>query len=122
MKRRKTVSVTPAMGASTVAGEMVIPPMQTEVGKTRVARALLPASAAAATELSQNLRTRVFYLFFVALPHATILASWSPFMRAIREILLTEYIGAIVVAVLVADAFTALITTVVAQITYHLAV
>jgi large-conductance mechanosensitive channel len=43
-------------------------------------------------------------------------------MRAIREILLTEYIGAIVVAVLVADAFTALITTVVAQITYHLAV
>jgi hypothetical protein len=41
-------------------------------------------------------------------------------MRAIREILLTEYIGAIVVAVLVADAFTALITTVVAQITYHL--
>jgi hypothetical protein len=40
-------------------------------------------------------------------------------MRTIREILLTEYIGAIVVAVLVADAFSALITTVVAQISLH---
>ncbi len=40
-------------------------------------------------------------------------------MRAIREILLTEYIGAILVAVLVADAFSTLITTVVAQISLH---
>jgi len=37
-------------------------------------------------------------------------------MRTIREILLTEYIGAILVAVLVADALSTLITTVVAQI------
>jgi hypothetical protein len=34
----------------------------------------------------------------------------------IREILLTEYIGAILVAVLVADAFSALITTAISQI------
>jgi len=40
-------------------------------------------------------------------------------MRTIREILLTEYIGAILVAVLIADAFSALITTVVAQISLH---
>jgi hypothetical protein len=40
-------------------------------------------------------------------------------MRTIREILLTEYIGAILVAVLVSDAFSALITTAVAQISYH---
>jgi hypothetical protein len=40
-------------------------------------------------------------------------------MRTIREILLTEYIGAILVAVLVADAFSALITTAVAQISLH---
>ncbi len=41
-------------------------------------------------------------------------------MRTIREILLTEYIGAIVVAVLIADALTAFFTTAVAQVSYHL--
>jgi hypothetical protein len=41
-------------------------------------------------------------------------------MRVIREILLTEYIGAIVVAVLVTDAAAAIITTAVAQISYYL--
>ncbi|HKI26650.1 MAG TPA: hypothetical protein VKA07_10015 [Candidatus Sulfotelmatobacter sp.] len=40
-------------------------------------------------------------------------------MRKIREILLTEYIGAILVAVLVADAFIALIATAVAQVAYY---
>jgi len=40
-------------------------------------------------------------------------------MRAIRQILLTEYIGAILVAVLVADAFSAIITSVVGQISYY---
>jgi hypothetical protein len=32
MKRRKTVSVTPAMGASTVAGAISTPPIRTEAG------------------------------------------------------------------------------------------
>jgi len=40
-------------------------------------------------------------------------------MRMIREILLTEYIGAILIAVLIADALSTLITTVVAQISLH---
>jgi len=40
-------------------------------------------------------------------------------MRTIREILLTEYIGAILVAVLIADAFFAIITTVAGQISYY---
>jgi hypothetical protein len=40
-------------------------------------------------------------------------------MDTIRRILLTEYIGAILIAVLVADAFSALITTAVAQISYY---
>jgi hypothetical protein len=40
-------------------------------------------------------------------------------MRTIREILLTEYVGAILVAVLVADAFSALITTAVSQIYFQ---
>ena len=40
-------------------------------------------------------------------------------MRTIREILLTEYIGAILIAVLVADVFNALITQAVTQISYH---
>src|SRR6516165_6548024 len=39
MNRRKTVSVTPAMGASTVAGAMVIGPMENLGGKTCIAGA-----------------------------------------------------------------------------------
>src|SRR6201995_4985065 len=59
MKRRKTVSVTPAMGARTVAGEMLTAPMDSEGGTTCVARAPPPASAAEseAPELSQNFFT-----------------------------------------------------------------
>jgi hypothetical protein len=61
MKRRKTVSVTPAMGASTVAGAILTPPITTEEGTgfADVARAPSPASG---PELSQNLRTTLFYL------------------------------------------------------------
>ena len=40
-------------------------------------------------------------------------------MRTIRQILLTEYIGAILIAVLVADVFNALVTQTVTQISYH---
>jgi len=41
-------------------------------------------------------------------------------MRVIREILLTEYIGAILVAVLIADAFSALISTAGGQLSYYI--
>jgi hypothetical protein len=63
MKRRKTVSVTPAMGARTVAGEMVTFPIESEVGTVRVARALIPASANGSdpADLSQNFLTLLFY-------------------------------------------------------------
>jgi|SRR6185312_7246639 hypothetical protein len=40
-------------------------------------------------------------------------------MRIIKEILLTEYIGAILVAVLVADAFTTFVITLEQQLTFH---
>src|SRR5215469_6925845 len=52
-KRRNTVSVTPAMGASTVAGAISTPPMLTD------ARMLSGATSCAATvtELSQNFCT-----------------------------------------------------------------
>lgn len=40
-------------------------------------------------------------------------------MRTIRQILLTEYIGAIVVGVLIADSFSALLATAAEQIAYH---
>jgi len=40
-------------------------------------------------------------------------------MRTIREILLTEYIGAILIGVLIADAFSNLFTIVTEQITYY---
>lgn len=42
-------------------------------------------------------------------------------MNKIREILLTEYIGAILVALLVSDAIIALITLLVGQIYWHVA-
>src|SRR5882672_2816489 len=56
MKRRKTVSVTPAMGARTVAGEIATAPIF-RVSGTRVAGVVTPALAG----LSQNLRTWSFY-------------------------------------------------------------
>lgn len=40
-------------------------------------------------------------------------------MRTVRQILLTEYTGVIVVAVLIADSFSALFMTVAEQISYH---
>ena len=67
MKRRKTVSVTPAMGASTVAGAMRTPPIITEEG-TGIARAAKAVcvveseSPATDPEVSQDLRTALFYL------------------------------------------------------------
>src|SRR6185503_6516296 len=68
MNRRNTVSVTPAMGASTVAGAMRTFPMVNQEGTgvvlagvvlASVARAPSPASG---PELSQYLRTTLFYL------------------------------------------------------------
>jgi len=55
-------------------------------------------------------------LFCPDFQYATIVPTWSLVMRTIREILLTEYIGAILIAVLIADAFSALISTTVGQI------
>lgn len=40
-------------------------------------------------------------------------------MRTIRQILLTEYIGAMVVAVLIVDCFSALLAAAAEQIAYH---
>src|SRR4029077_13103576 len=55
MKRRKTVSVTPAMGARTVAGAICTSPIFTRSGTGEHARARTPASTL--PELSQYLRT-----------------------------------------------------------------
>jgi hypothetical protein len=59
MKRRKTVSVTPAMGASTVAGAIRTFPIISEDGTACVARAPSPATG---SEFSQYLRTPLLYL------------------------------------------------------------
>ena len=59
MKRRKTVSVTPAMGASTVAGAIRTFPIVREEGTGCVAAGDPPAPG---PELSQYLRTSLFYL------------------------------------------------------------
>ena len=62
MNRRKTVSVTPAMGASTVAGEIRTDPIWTESG-TRVGRTLFSDNIwGRSGVLSQNFFTPVFYL------------------------------------------------------------
>jgi len=71
MNRRKTVSVTPAIGASTVAGAIWTPPMDRRVGTRPATGAFArPASEASQsapaaplpTELSQDFRTGLFYL------------------------------------------------------------
>src|ERR1700676_4121000 len=61
MKRRKTVSVTPAMGARTVAGEIVTLPM-VRVDGTGFSDAAWWAKVPAPHELSQNFFTVLFYL------------------------------------------------------------
>jgi len=70
MKRRKTVSVTPAMGARTVAGVIPMPPMETLAGtgfSGAASRARAPAPyGPLPPELSQDLRTGLFYLAFQA--------------------------------------------------------
>jgi hypothetical protein len=68
MKRRKTVSVTPAIGARTVAGEIRTLPIERLVGtgcsgtgwRTKVSTPHVTVPDAA--ELSQNFFTALFYL------------------------------------------------------------
>ena len=61
MKRRKTVSVTPAMGARTVAGEIVTVPMMRNEGTAVNSPVNVPTLFGPA-ELSQNFLTNVLYL------------------------------------------------------------
>src|SRR2546423_11931776 len=61
MKRRKTVSVTPAMGARTVAGVMGTLPIKRRTGTGARGGASRTASSEP-RELSQDLRTNLFYL------------------------------------------------------------
>jgi hypothetical protein len=111
------------MGASTVAGAISMLAMDTEVGTVRAARTFLSASPDCSLKpggLSQNFFTFVFYFLSESSPTCDNADDLEFLMRTIRQILLTEYIGAILVAVLVADSFSSLFTTVVAQISYHL--
>src|SRR5579885_3655837 len=62
MKRRKTVSVTPAIGARTVAGAIRTEPNWTESGTRVFPRMAGEARAPQGTELSQNFFTCLFYL------------------------------------------------------------
>src|SRR5581483_8623957 len=64
MKRRKTVSVTPAMGASTVAGRISTPPSDTEAGTWR-----LTAIASPFAGVSQYLRIAPYFTCFLAMVH-----------------------------------------------------
>jgi len=74
MKRRKTVSVTPAMGASTVAGAISTLPICKRSGTAKRAGPVLsaaeetPAPPLPVPGLSQNLRTWLFYCLPLAFP------------------------------------------------------
>src|SRR5208337_836438 len=79
MKRRKTVSVTPDMGASTVAGEIATFPILNDAGNTRAsagpdngATGVSPVLEAATSALSQNFCTVRFYVLFTARPYPVI--------------------------------------------------
>jgi hypothetical protein len=65
MNRRNTVSVTPAIGAKTVAGEIVTEPIRKAEGtRTCVGRTFLSDNSVAEddpSELSQNFFTELFY-------------------------------------------------------------
>src|SRR6202140_71755 len=111
LKRRKTVSVTPAGGGRTVAGAISTFPIFKAVGKARVSvgTGVSPVRPAAASVLSQNFCTSVFYVLSSRAEMCDNPRCSLP-MNKIREILLTEYIGAIIVALLVSDAIVALVT------------
>ena len=87
MKRRKTVSVTPAMGPRTVAGAIWILPIATRSGTVALAGMRTPAPAL--TGLSQYLRTLLFYCLpqvmrlWHNLHHTTI---WMKFLKRPRQI------------------------------------
>ena len=78
-----------------------------------------PACAPQTAELSQNFLTVLFYFLSESSPTCDNADDQEFPMRTIRQILQTEYIGAIVVAVLIADACSALFTAAVEQISYH---
>lgn len=123
MKRRNTVSVTPAIGARTVAGETVTEPIWSVFGTT-FAGALSRAGAPPPPlpVLSQNLRIRIFYFALqnrrgggkIRVPLGRIM-----FIK-LREVLLTQYIGAFLIALLVWQAAVEIVTRIV-RIGYWLA-
>jgi len=93
MKRRKTVSVTPAIGARTVAGVMLTVPIERLVG-TGFSGATSRTRASPPDGLSQNFFTPVFYFLSATSPTCDNADDLEFPMRTIRQILLTEYIGA----------------------------
>src|SRR5271166_4443320 len=103
MKRRKTVSVTPAMGARTVAGEILTFPIFRVAGKAgaRVGTGVSPVRPDTAFGLSQNFCTDCILRPFDPCPGVRQFERIEADMvQKLREILLTRYIGSIVVALL----------------------
>ena len=116
MKRRNTVSVTPAIGAKTVAGAIWILPIATRFGTVAPARARTPAPTFPG--LSQYLRTWLFY----CLPQ--VMQLWHNLhhilMDEIRRTSSPEssaldsgkWIGRVVIAVILAEGIWGLIISV----------
>jgi hypothetical protein len=105
------VSVTPAMGARTVAGRISTEPIFSSDGTwTKDSDETLHATP---LELSHCLRIELFYLFSADRQEDN-RRHWRPEpMNRIREILLAEYIGALAIGLILAQAVMNLIATVV---------
>src|SRR5271167_447381 len=96
IKRRKTVSVTPAMGASTVAGAISTLPIFRVAGTPRAgpavssgAKGASPVRVTAASVLSQNFCTPLFYVLSNACRKARI----HDFHDSLRDVLLAPTRG-----------------------------
>src|SRR3954465_4443885 len=97
MKRRNTVSVTPAIGASTVAGRSSTLPMRTDPGT----RAVCTTALVSGTGFS-----KCFFIRFYSKADTAILAALEVKMNRLREVLLQQYIGAIAIGFLIVNAVT----------------
>jgi hypothetical protein len=112
MKRRKTVSVTPAMGARTVAGAIETEPICRRSATACVART---TASARSVGLSQNLRTWLFYSlpFFISICHNlhhTIMGA-TPNPPAPEPVSPGKWIARVILAVIVGEAIWGLLVS-----------
>lgn len=110
MKRRKTVSVTPAMGASTVAGVIWTVLMRRRSGTGVISGVARTPSSARSPELSQNFFTLLFYCriqgvyaTIVGQNEASVADSPKALGQELKSAILKKRVGQIALAVVLAQ-------------------